>query len=93
MELSGTQLLIPVAVSTLVTLLRQFTVGLDGNRAYWASIALNMIGQTAAQLMTDGNPMAGAALGIGTGAIVGPGLATTGKRLGLSKLIKPRKDE
>ncbi len=93
MELSGLQLFVPVAVSALVTLVRQFSAGLDGNRAYWFSIAVNVVGQTAAQLMTDGDPMAGAALGLGTGAVVGPGLATTVKRLGLGKLVKPRKED
>ncbi len=92
MEVSVTQLLVPIVVSALVTFLRQVTAQLDGPRAYWASVVLNIIAQVVAQLAVDGDPMAGAALGLGTGAIVGPGLATSVKRIGLSKLIKPRRD-
>lgn len=93
MEFTPTQIVIPVVVSALVTMARQFTAGLDGPKAYWVSIVLNIVAQVVAQLSSDGGSViAGAALGLGTGAVVGPGLATSVKRLGLEALIKPRRD-
>ena len=95
MELTSTQILIPVVVSAIVTAIRQVTAGLDGPRAYWASILLNIVAQVSAQLAAGegGSVAAGAVLGLGTGAIVGPGLGTSVKRIGLTKLIKPRSDD
>lgn len=96
MDFTSTQILIPIVVSALITAIRQISAGLDGPRAYWASIALNIVAQVSAQLLAgDGASVAvgaatGAALGLGTGAVIGPGITTSLKRIGLGKLIKPR---
>lgn len=92
MELGPVEILIPAIVTALIAIARQTTEKLDGPAAYWVSIGLNIVAQVAAALATGGEPVGAAALGLGTGAIVGPGLATTGKRLGMGKAIKPRSD-
>ncbi len=92
MEFGLVELMIPAVVTALVALVRQFTEKLDGPKAYWVSVAVNVVAQVAAQVQAGGDPMAGAALGLGTGAVVGPGLASTGKRVGLAKFFKPRSD-
>ena len=90
MEITGTQLLIPAVVSTLVAVFRQVSARLDGPSAYWASIVLNVVAQLVAG--EQGSVVAGAALGLGTGAVVGPGLATSVKRIGLGNVVKPRRE-
>lgn len=95
MELSGLELFVPAAVTALIVALRQVTEKLDGPAAYWWSIGLNIVGQVVAGLMaqqgTDPSAiMASAGLGLGTGAVISPGIAATGKRVGASKAVKPR---
>ncbi len=93
MEFTPMQILIPAVVAAIVTAIRQVSAGLDGPKAYWASIILNIIGQVIVQLQApEGSVIVGTMLGLGTGAIVSPGLASTLKRVGLAKLIKPRQD-
>ena len=89
-DLSGFDLLVPLVVSVLIILLRQFTEKLDGPWAYAWSVALNILVQVFTALQ-GGDPGAAAAVtGLGTGAILGPGMVTTTKRLGLGKMVKPR---
>ncbi len=92
LELDLVQLAIPAIVSALIVAARQFSARFDGPAAYWWSIGVNIVAQVAAELATgDGSGMVAAAtLGLGTGAIVSPGLAATGKRIGAGKLVKPR---
>lgn len=92
MEFTGVELLVPALVSGLIVAIRQFSAKLDGPAAYWWSIGLNVLAQVAVALTADGDPaVAQAALvGLGTGAVVSPGLAATGKRIGAGKAIKPR---
>lgn len=92
MEFGGFDLLVPAIVSGLIVLARQFTAKLDGNQAYIASVVLNVVAQVAAALV-DGGALAGAAAtGLATGAVVGPGLVATGKRVGLKKVMKPKRE-
>lgn len=95
MEFSGLELFVPAVVSGLIIGLRQFSEKLDGPAAYWWSIGLNVVGQVAAALLSGQPPdlaIVGnaAALGLGTGAVVSPGIAAAGKRLGAGKVVKPR---
>jgi hypothetical protein len=92
MELQGFDLLVPAIVSGLIVVARQFTAKLDGNQAYMASVVLNVVAQVAAALL-DGGALAGAAAtGLATGAVVGPGLVATSKRVGMAKLVKPKRE-
>lgn len=89
------ELVIPAVVSALITFARQFSSKLDGSAAFWWSVGVNVAAQVTAELAGAsgaGSLVGAAALGIGTGAVVGPGLATAGKRVGLAKVIKPRDD-
>lgn len=96
MEISGLELFVPAVVAALVVALRQFSSRLDGPAAYWWSIGLNIVGQVAAAVLTGADTIdpavigQAAALGLGTGAVVSPGIAATGKRLGAAKVVKPR---
>lgn len=95
MEFSGLELFVPAVVTGLIVAARQFSARLDGPAAYWWSIGLNILGQVAVGLAagTGTDPVAignAAALGLGTGAIVSPGIAATGKRVGAAKVVKPR---
>lgn len=95
-ELSSMDLVIPVVVSALVVALRNFSASLDGSKAYWWVLGMNVVAQVATALVADGATAAtvgnAAALGIGTGATVSVGLATAGKRVGLSKFVAPPRD-
>ena len=97
-ELSGLELLVPTIVSALVMGVRQFSATLDGPKAYWWALALNVVGQVIAELVAgDGGVSAAvvgnaAMVGVGTGATVSVGVATAGKRLGAGKLVKPKRD-
>lgn len=95
-ELSGVDVLIPVVVSALVVALRNFAGTLDGPKAYWWVLGMNVVAQVATALVADGPTAAtvanAAALGVGTGATVSVGLATAGKRVGLSKLVTPPRE-
>ena len=96
-SLSGLELLIPALVSVLVVAVRNVSASLDGPRAYYWALALNVVGQVVAELMTgDGGVSAAAVgnaavLGLGTGATVSVGIATAGKRAGLGKVVKPKR--
>ncbi|KKL17423.1 hypothetical protein LCGC14_2485680, partial [marine sediment metagenome] len=47
-------------VAAIVTAIRQVSAGLDGPKAYWASIILNIIGQVIVQLQApEGSVIAG----------------------------------
>lgn len=95
-EVGLVELAIPAVVSALIVAARNFSAKLDGPAAYWWSVGLNVVAQVAAELaagdggFTAATLMQAGGLGLGTGAVVGPGLATSGKRLGAGKLIKPR---
>jgi hypothetical protein len=94
-EISGIEMLIPAIVTALIVIARQFTASLDGPRAYWISIAINIIAQVTAELagMGGGAGIAGAAaMGAGTGMIASPGIAITGKRIGLAGVVKPKRE-
>ena len=91
MELQGFDLLVPAIVSALIVVARQFTAKLDGNQAYMASVVLNVLAQVAAALLDGGALGAAAATGLATGAVVGPGLVATSKRVGLANVVKPKK--
>ncbi len=97
-ELSGIQLLVPVIVSALVVVVRNISATLDGPKAYYYALGLNVLGQVIAELAAGDGGMTGAAivnaglLGVGTGATVSVGMATAGKRLGAAKIVKPRRD-
>lgn len=96
-ELTGIELAIPAIVSAVVVLIRNVSVKLDGSRAYWWALVLNVVGQVLAELVVgDGGATAAtigtaAVVGIGTGATVSVGMATAGKRVGLGKIIKPKR--
>lgn len=95
LELSGFDIFVPAIVAALVTFARQFTEKLDGPKAYWVAMALNIAAQVGAELAGDGGGGAGAlanaaAMGVAGGATVSAGIATAGKRVGLGKVIKPR---
>ncbi len=95
MEFSGIELLVPALVTGAIIALRQFTAKLDGPAAYWWSIGLNIVAQVAVALTTgaegaDPAVAQAAMVGLGTGAVVSPGLAAAGKRIGAGKAIKPR---
>lgn len=97
LELSGFDIFVPAIVAALVTLGRQFTEKLDGPKAYWVAMGLNVLAQVTAELAGDGGGGAtvlanAAAMGVAGGATVSAGIATAGKRVGLGKLIKPRHD-
>ena len=98
-ELSGFDLLAPAVVSVLVIAGRQFSSRLDGASAYWWALGLNILAQVTAELVTNdgGVTAAGISSALTTGAALGGtvsvGVATAGKRVGLSKLVKPRLDE
>ncbi len=97
-ELTGFDIFVPAIVSALVTFARQFTAKLDGPKAYWVAMGLNVFAQVAAELASDGAGGAvglanAAAMGVAGGATVSAGIATAGKRVGLGKLIKPRHDD
>jgi hypothetical protein len=94
-EISGIEMLIPAIVTVLIMLARQFTARLDGPVAYYVSIVINILAQVLAELagVGGGAGMAGAAaMGAGTGMIASPGLAITGKRFGLRKIVKPKRE-
>lgn len=97
-HLSGIELLVPAIVSALVIAVRNFATTLDGPKAYWYVLALNVVGQVVAELtMGDGGVTAAsvgnaAMVGVGTGATVSVGLATAGKRVGFGNLVKPKRD-
>lgn len=93
--LSGSELLIPAIVTLLIIVVRQFTERLDGPVAYWVSVIINILAQVTAELATGagggaGGLMSAAVIGAGGGMVASPGLAITGKRLGLKKIVKPR---
>ncbi len=95
MEFTGLELFVPAVVTALIVALRQFTAKLDGPAAYWWSVGLNIVGQVAAALLSGAPPDpsvigGAAALGVGTGAVVSPGIATSAKRVGAAKAVKPR---
>lgn len=95
-ELSGIELLVPTIVSVLVVAVRNISDKLDGTKAYWWCLVFNVIGQVAVQFASSADGVTAAAigqaamLGIATGATVSVGVATAGKRIGLSTLIKPK---
>ena len=95
LEIGGIELLIPAIVAAIVVAVRNVSASLDGPRAYWVGLALNVAAQVVAELVAgdgSGSVAGAAALGLGTGAVVSPGLAATGKRLGAAKIVKPRRD-
>lgn len=84
----------PAVIAVIVAALRQFTDKLDGPKAYWVSLVLNIAGQVAIALATGngGELVAAAGAGVAGGAIVTPGLVNTSKRVGLGGVMKPRRD-
>lgn len=98
-ELSGIELAVPAIVSALVVAVRNVSAKLDGSRAYWWALGLNIVGQVVAELVAGDGGVTAAAIGsaamvgIGTGATVSVGVATAGKRVGLGKLVKPKRTE
>ncbi len=97
-ELSGIQLAVPAIVTALVIAIRNVSARLDGPAAYWWALGLNVVGQVVAELVAGDGGMSAAVVGnaamvgIGTGATVSVGMATAGKRVGLAKLVKPKRD-
>lgn len=96
-ELTGIELAIPAIVSAVVVLIRNVSVKLDGSRAYWWALVLNVAGQVVAALLAGDATVTAAVVGhaamvgIATGATVSVGVATAGKRVGLGKIIKPKR--
>jgi len=94
LEMGAMELMIPAIVAALIVGVRNFSASLDGPRAYWWSLGLNIVAQVTAELVAGdgtGTVAGAAALGLGTGAVISPGIAATGKRVGLEKVVKPKR--
>ncbi len=93
LEMGPLELMIPAIVAAVIVAVRNFSASLDGPRAYWWSLGLNILAQVVAELVAGdgtGTVAGAAALGLGTGAVISPGIAAAGKRVGLAKVVKPR---
>jgi len=92
MDIALVDLVVPAIVAALIVGVRQFSEKLDGPAAYWWSIVVNIVSQVVVELASGGTGtiVGAAALGLGTGAVVSPGLAISAKRLGASEIVTPR---
>lgn len=96
MEFDISTLATPAVIAAIIAASRQFTSQLDGPRAYWVALVLNVVGQVALAMAADAETAVnlGAAITNGAvgGAIISPGIVGTTKRVGLGGVMKPKRD-